>query len=112
MARASRSSVHSRLKSCRLRGSGAITDKWMFVWQNDFLGSMPPRSPPRALERSLLFWYSAAATIVEIAATMGASHLILGAPRGNILVNFIRGNLLRRVSSALPENIQFIVYHH
>ncbi len=25
-------------------------------WQNDFLGSMPPRSPPRALERSLLFW--------------------------------------------------------
>jgi amino acid transporter/nucleotide-binding universal stress UspA family protein len=55
---------------------------------------------------------SAAATIVEIAATMGASHLILGAPRGNILVNFIRGNLLRRVSSALPENIQFIVYHH
>ena len=53
---------------------------------------------------------SAAATIVEIAATMGASHLILGAPQGNILVNFIRGNLLRRVSSALPESIQFIVY--
>ena len=25
-------------------------------WQNDFLGSMPPRSPSRALERSLLFW--------------------------------------------------------
>ena len=40
----------------RLRGSGAIPDKWMFVWQNEFLGSMPPRSPPRALERSLLFW--------------------------------------------------------
>lgn len=39
-----------------LNGSGAIPDKWMFVWQNDFLGSMPPRSPPRALERSLLFW--------------------------------------------------------
>jgi hypothetical protein len=37
-------------------GSGAIPDKWMFVWQNDFLGSMPPRSPARALERSLLFW--------------------------------------------------------
>ena len=25
------------------------------LWQNDFLGSMPPRSPPRALERSLFF---------------------------------------------------------
>jgi hypothetical protein len=39
-----------------LDGSGAIPDKWMFVWQNDFLGSMPPEPPPKALERSLLFW--------------------------------------------------------
>jgi hypothetical protein len=47
--------VQRRIK-VREHGSGAIPDKWMFVWQNDFLGSMPPRSPPRALERSLLFW--------------------------------------------------------
>jgi hypothetical protein len=39
-----------------IMGSGAIPDKWMFVWQNDFLGSMPPEPPPKALERSLLFW--------------------------------------------------------
>ena len=25
-------------------------------WQNDFLGSMPPEPPPKALERSLVFW--------------------------------------------------------
>jgi len=54
---------------------------------------------------------SAATTIVETAATAGASHLILGAPRRNTLVNFIRGNLLRRVSGALPETIHFIVYN-
>jgi nucleotide-binding universal stress UspA family protein len=54
---------------------------------------------------------SVATTIVEIATTAGASHLILGAPRRNTLVNFIRGNLLRRVSSALPKTIHFVVYN-
>lgn len=53
---------------------------------------------------------SVAATIVETATTVGASHLILGAPRRNRLLNFIRGNLLRRVSTALPETIHFIVH--
>ena len=48
--------VEARATLDEVTGSGAIPDKWMFVWQNDFLGSMPPRSPPRALERSLLFW--------------------------------------------------------
>ena len=52
---------------------------------------------------------SAATTIVEIAATAGASHLILGAPRGNMLLNLIRGNLIRRVSRGLPEHIELIV---
>jgi amino acid transporter/nucleotide-binding universal stress UspA family protein len=53
---------------------------------------------------------SAAATIVDIAATLGASRLILGAPRRNALVNILRGNVVREVSDLLPEEIDLIVY--
>jgi nucleotide-binding universal stress UspA family protein len=53
---------------------------------------------------------SAAATIVDIAATVGASRLILGAPKRNALVNILRGNVVREVSDLLPEEIDLIVY--
>src|SRR5882724_3799142 len=53
---------------------------------------------------------SAAATIVDIAATLGASRLILGAPKRNALVNILRGNVVREVSDLLPEEIDLIVY--
>jgi nucleotide-binding universal stress UspA family protein len=53
---------------------------------------------------------SAAPTIVDIAATLGASRLILGAPKRNALVNILRGNVVREVSDLLPEDIDLIVY--
>jgi nucleotide-binding universal stress UspA family protein len=53
---------------------------------------------------------SAAATIVDIAATLGASRLILGAPKRNALLNILRGNVVREVSDLLPEEIDLIVY--
>jgi len=53
---------------------------------------------------------SAAPTIVDIAATIGASRLILGAPKRNALVNILRGNVVREVSDLLPEEIDLIVY--
>jgi nucleotide-binding universal stress UspA family protein len=53
---------------------------------------------------------SAASTIVDIAATLGASRLILGAPRRSALVNILRGNVVREVSDLLPEEIDLIVY--
>ncbi|HKP04358.1 MAG TPA: universal stress protein [Chthoniobacterales bacterium] len=53
---------------------------------------------------------SAADTIVDIAATLGVSRLILGAPKRNALVNLLRGNVIREVSSLLPEEIDLIVY--
>ena len=53
---------------------------------------------------------SAAPTIVDIAATLGASRLILGAPKRNALVNILRGNVVREVSDLLPEEIDLIVY--
>jgi nucleotide-binding universal stress UspA family protein len=53
---------------------------------------------------------SAAETIVDLAATLGASRLILGAPQRNALINLLRGNVIREVSSSLPEEIDLVVY--
>jgi amino acid transporter/nucleotide-binding universal stress UspA family protein len=68
----------------------------------------------KAGDRPPLFAYavspSAAETIVDLAATLGASRLILGAPQRNALVNLLRGNVIREVSSSLPEEIDLVVY--
>jgi amino acid transporter len=53
---------------------------------------------------------SAADTIVDIAATIGASYLIVGAPQRSAIVNLLRGNIIRNISDLLPEEIHFLVY--
>jgi nucleotide-binding universal stress UspA family protein len=53
---------------------------------------------------------SAADTIVDVAATLGVSRLILGAPQRSALLNLLRGNIIRHVSDLLPENIHLVVY--
>jgi len=53
---------------------------------------------------------SAAETIVDVAATLGAARLILGAPRRHALINMLRGNIIREVSNLLPEEIDLLVY--
>jgi amino acid transporter len=49
-------------------------------------------------------------TIVDITATLGASHLILGAPERKGLVHLLRGNIIREISDNLPEDIHLLVY--
>ena len=53
---------------------------------------------------------SPADTIVDVAATVGASRLLLGSPQRNSLINMLRGNLIRQVSNLLPEDIHMLVY--
>ncbi len=53
---------------------------------------------------------SAAETIVDVAATLGASRVIVGAPQRNALINLLRGNVIREVSNSLPEEIDLLVY--
>jgi len=53
---------------------------------------------------------SPADTIVDIAATVGASHLIVGAPQRSALLNLLRGNIISNISTILPEEIHFLVY--
>ena len=68
----------------------------------------------KAGDRLPLFCYAVSAsapeTIADIAATLGASRLILGAPKRNALVNILRGNMVREVSDLLPEEIDLLVY--
>ncbi len=68
----------------------------------------------KAGDFSPLFCYavspSAAETIVDVAATLGASRVIVGAPQRNALLNLLRGNVIREVSTSLPEEIDLLVY--
>ena len=68
----------------------------------------------QAVDVTPLFCYavspSAAETIVDIAATLGASRVILGAPHRNALLSLIRGSVIREVSNSLPEEIDLLVY--
>ncbi len=53
---------------------------------------------------------SAADTIVDMAATLGVSRLILGSPQRSALLNLLRGNIIRHVSQMLPDSIHLLVY--
>ncbi len=84
-------------------------------WQEDEEASrIFNEAKQKARDHPPLFAYavspSAAETIVDLAATLGASRLILGAPHRNALINLLRGNVIREVSSSLPEEIDLIVY--
>jgi amino acid transporter/nucleotide-binding universal stress UspA family protein len=84
-------------------------------WQDDpEAAEIFSAAKQKAGDRPPLFCYavseSASATIVDIAATLGASRLILGAPRRNALVNILRGNMVREVSDLLPDEIDLLVY--
>ena len=47
---------------------------------------------------------------MDVAATVGASRLLLGAPNRNSVLNLLRGNIVREVSGLLPEEIDLLLY--
>jgi amino acid transporter/nucleotide-binding universal stress UspA family protein len=84
-------------------------------WQEDAEASCVfTAAKEKAGDQPPLFCYavspSAAETIVDVAATLGASRVILGAPQRNALINLLRGNVIREVSNLLPEEIDLVVY--
>jgi len=84
-------------------------------WQEDPEASaIFAEAKQKAGDQQPLFAYavspSAADTIVDVAATLGASRVILGAPQRSALINLLRGNVIRDVSNALPEEIDLLVY--
>jgi len=84
-------------------------------WQDDSEASAIFAEAKRKADKvTPLFCYavspSAAETIVDIAATLGVSRVILGAPQRHALINLLRGNVIREVSNSLPEDIDLLVY--
>jgi len=84
-------------------------------WQEDPEASaIFAEAKQKAGDQQPLFAYavspSAAETIVDVAATLGASRVILGAPQRSAVVNLLRGNVIREVSNSLPDDIDLLVY--
>jgi nucleotide-binding universal stress UspA family protein len=84
-------------------------------WQEDPEASaIFAEAKQKAGDQQPLFAYavspSAAETIVDVAATLGASRVILGAPQRGALINLLRGNVIREVSNSLPDEIDLVVY--
>jgi len=84
-------------------------------WQEDVEASaIFAEAKQKAGDQQPLFAYavspSAAETIVDVAATLGASRVILGAPQRSAVVNLLRGNVIREVSNSLPDEIDLLVY--
>ena len=53
---------------------------------------------------------SVADTIVDIAATMGVSYLVLGAPERKGLASLLSGNVVRQIAENLPDDVHLLVY--
>jgi amino acid transporter/nucleotide-binding universal stress UspA family protein len=51
-----------------------------------------------------------AATILDLAATLGIDILMLGAPHRRTLVSILKGNVVTEVARNLPENIQLVIH--
>jgi nucleotide-binding universal stress UspA family protein len=51
-----------------------------------------------------------AATILDLAATLGADILMLGSSQRRTLANLLKGNVVNEVARHLPENIQLVIH--
>jgi nucleotide-binding universal stress UspA family protein len=52
----------------------------------------------------------AAATIVDLAATMGIDFLVIGASQRPAMVKLLRGSVATNVAQHLPESIQLLIF--
>jgi nucleotide-binding universal stress UspA family protein len=52
----------------------------------------------------------AAATIVDLAATMGVDYLLIGTTQRSGLANLLRGSVATSVAQHLPETIQLLIF--
>jgi hypothetical protein len=48
-------------------------------------------------------------TIADLASTIGAERVLLGAPQRSTLIHMLRGNIIREVAALLPDDIHLLV---
>jgi nucleotide-binding universal stress UspA family protein len=86
-------------------------------WQDDpeanaIMCSMLKLARERAIDVVPLYAASqdAAATIVDLAATMGIDFLVIGASQRPAMVKLLRGSVATNVAQHLPESIQLLIF--
>ena len=86
-------------------------------WQDDpeanaIMCSMRKLGSERGINVVPLYAVSqdAAATIVDLAATMGMDFLVIGASQRPALVKLLRGSVATNVAQQLPESIQLLIF--
>ena len=52
----------------------------------------------------------AAATILDLSATMGVDYLIIGASQRNTLAKLLGGSVVTSVAQQLPDSIRLVIY--
>ena len=52
----------------------------------------------------------AAATIVDLAATMGVDYLVLGASQRTAMTKLMRGSVATNIAQHLPDTIQLLIF--
>jgi len=52
----------------------------------------------------------AAATIVDLSATLGVDYLVIGATQRTALANLLRGSVVANVAQHLPDSIQLLIF--
>jgi len=52
----------------------------------------------------------AAATILDLSATMGVDYLLIGASQRNVLAHLLRGSVVTSVAEQLPDTIELVIH--
>ncbi len=52
----------------------------------------------------------AAATILDLSATMGVDYLLIGASQRSALTHLLRGSVVTNVAAQLPEDIRLVIF--
>jgi nucleotide-binding universal stress UspA family protein len=52
----------------------------------------------------------AAATIVDLAATMGVDFVVIGASQRSAMAKLLRGSVATNVAQQLPDSIQLLIF--
>jgi amino acid transporter/nucleotide-binding universal stress UspA family protein len=79
---------------------------------NAIMGSMLKLGEERGINVVPVYAASqdAAATIVDLAATMGVDFLVIGASQRSAMAKLLRGSVATNVAQQLPDSIQLLIY--
>jgi nucleotide-binding universal stress UspA family protein len=105
------------VKEVAIYYTAAATPLGRAKWQDDpeantIMASMAKLGQERNVSVVPLYAVSqdAAATIVDLAATMGVDYLVIGASQRTAMAKLLRGSVATNVAQQLPESIHLLIF--